>query len=187
MLKVLTVYRYKNSGKLIASGLGNGHVLPLNSDLSFSEQTPHRVRRDTDLTVTPYRLEVEVGSKANLNTYRIVRKWNEEHLTRKSTNPSAPLEHRIDISPSEQFTESEKQYIGQSDGHSLGYGLMVSPFFLLWLVGVWGWWPPIIAFLAGAFIVWLTRTPGDASKIIEVQAAKERTRKSVERQLQEAM
>jgi|CXWL01.1.fsa_nt_gi hypothetical protein len=186
-LKVLKVYRYRSSGKLIASGLGNGYVLPLNSDLTFSEKEAHRVHRDTELDQTPYRLEVEVGSKGNLNTYRIVRKWNENHLAPKSPDPSAPLEHRIDISPSEQFTESEKQYIGKSDGHPIGFGLIVSPFFLVWMAGVWGWWPPIVAFLIGVLIVWLTRTPGNPSKIKEVNNAKERTRQHTERQLQEAM
>ena len=53
--------------------------------------------------------------------------------------------------------------------------------------GLWGWWPPIVAFLAGALIVWLTKTPGDASKIQEVKDAKERLRRQAERQLQEAM
>lgn len=187
MLEILKVYRYKTSGKLIASGLGNGCVFPLNSDLTFSEQRPHRLRRDTELDETPYRLEVEVGSKGDLNTYRIVRIWNEEHLIPKSSDPCAPLEYRIDISPSAQFTESEKRYVGQSDGHSIGYALMVSPFFLLWLVGVLGWWPPAIAFFTGAFIVWLSRTPGDLFKINEVKEAKERTRQNVEQRLQAAM
>lgn len=186
-LKVLKVYRYRSSGKLIASGLGNAYVLPLNSDLTFSEKEPHRVHRDTELDQTPYRLEVEVGSKGNLNTYRIVRKWNEDHLTPKSSDRSAPLENRVDISPSEQFNEQERQYVGRSDGHPIGFGLMVSPFFLVWMAGVWGWWPPILAFVCGALITWLTRTPGDVSKIKEVIDAKERIRQHTARQLQEAM
>lgn len=50
MLKVLKVDRYRSSGKLIAVGLKNGHVIPLNSDLTFSEKGLYRVCRDTVLT-----------------------------------------------------------------------------------------------------------------------------------------
>lgn len=187
ILKVLKVYRYKSSGKLIASGLGNGYVLPLNSDLTFSSREPHKVRRDTALDQTPYRIEVEVGSRGNLSTFRVVRTWNEHQLPPKSSDPGAPIEHRIDVSPSEQFNESEKHYVGQSSGHPIGFALIVSSFFLVWMFGVWGWWPPIVAFLTGALIIWLTTTPGDTSKIQEVKEAKERIRRQAERQLQEAM
>jgi hypothetical protein len=103
LLKVLTVYRYRTSGKLIAVGLGNGYVLPLNSDLTFSEKAPHRVRRDTPLDPTPYRLEVETESHAGQTTFRVIRSWNEDHRPPRSENPDAPLEARIDISPSEKF------------------------------------------------------------------------------------
>ena len=187
MLKVLKVYRYKSSGKLIASGLGNGYVLPLNSDLTFSSKEPHRVRRDTELDQTSYRIEVEVGSQGNQNTYRIIRKWDEHYLPPKSSDPSAPIEQRIDISPSDQFNEAEKQYIGQSAGHPIGIALIVSPFFLLWMSGLWGWWPPIVALIIGALIIWLTKTPGDVSKIQEINDAKGRLRRQAERQLQEAI
>jgi HJR/Mrr/RecB family endonuclease len=64
---------------------------------------------------------------------------------------------------------------------------MVSPFFLIWMAGVWGWWPPILAFVCGALITWLTRTPGNASRIKEVTDAKVRIRRQTESQLQEAM
>lgn len=187
MLEVLTVYRYRSSGKLIASGLGNGLVFPLNNDLSFSDNEPHRVRRDTDLDQTPYRIEVEIGTKGNFSTCRIVRKWNEHQLTPKSSDPNACLEERIDISPSEQFTETENQYVDQSEGNPIGWGLMVSPFFLVWMAGLWGWWPPTIAFLTGALVVWLTKTTGDSSKIQEVRDAKERVRQHAEQQFQESM
>ena len=40
MLKVLKVYRYRISGKLVAGGLGDGHVLPLNSDLTLAAKPP---------------------------------------------------------------------------------------------------------------------------------------------------
>lgn len=187
VLRVLKVYRYRSSGRLIASGLGNGYVFPLNSDLTFSEKGPHRVCRDTKFDETPYRIEIEVGSQGNQNTYRIIRTWNEDHLPPKSSDPNEPIEHRIDLSPSEQFNESERQYVGRSDGHPIGIGLMVSPFFLVWMAGVWGWWLPILAFVCGALITWLTRTPGDASKIKEVTDAKVRIRRQAEGQLQAAM
>ena len=44
-----------------------------------------------------------------------------------------------------------------------------------------------MAFTAGILIVWLTKTPGDASKIKEIKEAKERLRLKAERELQEAM
>lgn len=194
MLKVLKVDRYRSSGKLIASGLGNGHVIPLNSDLTFSEKALHRVRRDTELDPTPYRVEVEVGSEGNCHTYRIIRKWDERHLPPKSSDPSALVEHRIDISPSEQFSETENRYVGQSAGHPIGGALLLIAFCLVfpsfWLVskfGRWGWLPPIVAFTAGVLIVWLTKTPGDTSKIQEVKATKERLRRQAKDLLQEAM
>lgn len=65
MLKVLKVYRYKSSGRLIAPGLWNGHVLPFNRDLTFSDKEPHRVRRDTELDTTSYRIEIEIGTQGN--------------------------------------------------------------------------------------------------------------------------
>lgn len=187
MLSVLKVYRYRNSGKLIASGLGNGYVFPLNSDLTFSGKGPHRVHRGTDLDQTPYRIEVEVGTEGNQNTYRIIRIWNEDHLPPKSTDPTAPVEHRIDISPSEVFSESEKQYVGWSAGHPIGFALMISPFFLIWMAGLWGWWPSILAFASGALIVLLTKNPGNVSKIQEVRDAKQRLRQQTEQRLQEAI
>lgn len=187
MLKVLKVYRYRSSGKLIASGMGNGYVFPLNSDLTFSSKEPHRVHRDTEFDLTPYRIEVEVTPRGNQNEYRIIRTWNENHLPPKSADPSAPLEHRIDISPSQEFSEAEKQYVGQSSGHPIGFALMVGSFFLLWMAGLWGWWPPLVVFAAGILVVWLTKTPGDTSKILEVKEAKERLRQEAERKLHEAM
>lgn len=194
MLKVLEVYRYRSSGKLIATGLGNGHVIPLNSDLTFSEKAPHRVRRDTERDPTPYRVEVEVGSKGNHETYRIIRTWNEHHLPPKSSDPSALIEHRIDISPSEQFSEIENHYIGKSAGHPIGgaltgisFLLVIPSVFYVYQLGILASLPFVVSFAAGALIFWLTKNPGDASKIQEVKAAKERLRRQAKDLLQEAM
>ena len=210
MLKVLKVYRYRSSGKLIAD-LENGYVLPLNSDLTFSEKVPHSISRDTEpeATSTLYRIEVEVGTQGKHETYRIIRTWeidlwrllgatgfetdgndaliNKKHRSPKSAAPNAPIEDRIDISMSEEFSENEKQYVGQSAGHPAGFILMVASFFLLIMAGLWGWWPPILAFAVGVFVIWSTRTPGDSSKIKEVRDAKERLRKQEEKRQWEAM
>ncbi len=210
MLKVLKVYRYRSSGKLIAD-LENGYVLPLNSDLTFSKKVPHSISRDTEpeATSTLYRIEVEVGTQGKHETYRIIRTWeidlwrllgatgfetdgndaliNKKHRSPKSAAPNAPIEDRIDISMSEEFSENEKQYVGQSAGHPAGFILMVASFFLLIMAGLWGWWPPILAFAIGVFVIWSTRTPGDSSKIKEVRDAKERLRKQEEKRQWEAM
>ena len=193
-LKVLKVDRYRSSGKLFATSLGNGHVIPLNSDLTFSEKGLHRVRRDTELDPTPYRVEVEVGSEGNCDTYRIIRKWNEHHLPPKSSDPSALVEHRIDISPSEQFSETENRYVGQSAGHPIGgvltgisFLIAIPSVFYVYKLGILASLPFVVSFIAGGLIFWLTRTPGDACKIDEVKAAKERLRRQAEDLLQEAM
>lgn len=187
MLKVLKVYRYRVSGKLIALGVGSGYVFPLNSDLTFSSKDPHKVHRDTELDETPYRIEVEVKEQGDQNTYQTIRRWNEDHLPPKSKDPNEPIEHRIDVSPSGEFNEAERQYVGQSTGHMIGFALMGGSFFLLQMAGLWGWWPPIVALAAGMLIIWWTKTPGDISKMQEVNDAKERLRRQSERLLQEAM
>jgi HJR/Mrr/RecB family endonuclease len=187
MLKVLTVKRYRSSGKLVASGLGTGYVLPLNGDLTFSQKAPHKLQGNTLLDLTPYRIEVEIGKEGKHDTVRVVRRWNEDDLPPRSTDPFSPLEEKIDVSPSEYFTDAEKAYVGQSAGHAVGFTLAVSSFFLIWLVGLLGWWIPILAFTVGAFIVYMTSTPGDPSKIQEVKDAKTRVRAQAERKLKEAL
>lgn len=185
-LKVLKVYRYVSSGKLIAS-LGEGSkVIPLNSDLTFSSQGVHRVRRSTNLDVTPYRIEVEIVRDGDYETFQKLRLWNNDHLPKKNTNPNAPLEERIDISPSEQFSEDEKKYIGARDG-GFGIGVMVWGFISFWFSGVWGWIPPVIMIITGITIAKLTTTPGDPEKIEEVKNAKERLRARTEKKLREVM
>ncbi|MBA5865856.1 MAG: hypothetical protein GDA67_04055 [Nitrospira sp. CR1.3] len=187
MLKVLIVKRYRTSGKLVATGLGTGYVFPLNSDLTFSEKRPHKLSGSTRLDQTPYRIEVEIEKKGNKDAFTVVRRWNENDLPRRSTDPNSPLEQRIDVSPSEYFTSAENAYIGQSPGHPIGFALAVSSFFLIWLIGLFGWWPPILAFVAGGLIVYLTKTPGDSSKIQEGEDAKNRVRVQAERELNEAL
>lgn len=187
MLQVLKVYRYRNSGRLIATGLGKGYVFTLNNDLTFSEKEPHRTRRNTAFEETPYRIEVEVARKGKHNTYRIVRTWNEHHLPSKSVDPRAPLENRIDVSPAQSFSAAEASYVGKSSGHSIGYFLVIGSFFLLFLVPQWGWLPPLLTLTSGILTIWRTSTPGDASKIAEVKDAKERLREKTEQTLNEAM
>ena len=206
MLKVLKVYRYRSSGRLIAD-LENGYVLPLNSDLTLSDKVPQRIGHDT--TRTLYRIEVEVGTQGKHKTYRIIRTWkvdpmrvlgvtgfetddidafiNKKSRSPKSADPNSPIEDRIDISISEGFSEDERQYVGQSSGHPAGFILMVASFFFLMMAGLWGWWPPILAFAAGVFVIWSTKTPGDSSKIKEVRDAKERLRSQEEKRQREAM
>ena len=210
MLKILKVYRDQSSGKLIAD-LENGYVLPLNSDLTFSEKVPHSISRDTAPEETPtlYRIEVEVGTQGKHKTYQIIRTWEvdlmrvlgatgfetididalikKKHRSPKSADPNAPIEDRIDISISEEFSEDERQYVGQSAGHPAGFILMVASFFLLIMAGLWGWWPPILAFAVGILVICDTRTSGDNSKIKEVRDAKERLRKQEEKRQREAM
>lgn len=183
MIKVLKVYRYQSSNRLLAFGLDSGYVLPLNNDLTFSEKRPYRVRPSTELEQTPYRIEVEIVK----DTYRIVRTWNQNHLPPKSVAPNAPLEHRMDISPSQYFSRSEKQYTNPSDGHPLGVLLCFSSFFLCSMTDYWGWWPPLLALATGILIAWYTIKPGDASKILEIQEAKERLRQEAKRKLAQAM
>ena len=211
MLKVLKVYRYRSSGELIAD-LENGYVLPLNSDLTFSEEVPRRVSRDIAPESTLYRIEVEVGTQGRHKTYRIIRTWeidlwrllgggtdndalialknalkNKKHPSPKSADPNAPIEDRIDISMSEEFSEDERQYVGQSAGHPVGFILIIASFFFLVMAGLWGWGPPILAFAAGVLVICDTRTSGDNSKIKEVRDAKERLRKQEEKRQREAM
>ncbi len=183
MIKVLRVYRYKSSNRLLALGLASGYVLPLSNDLTFSEKRPHRVRPSTELEQTPYRIEVEIVK----DTYRIVRTWNQDHLLTKSVAPNAPLEHRIDISPSQHFSRDERQYTNPSDGHPLGFLLIFGSFFLCFLTDYWGWWPPLMTLVTGILITWLTIKPGDASKILEVKEAKNRLRQEAQGKLAQAM
>ena len=188
MLKVLKVYRYPSTGKLVAAMDHGNHVFPLNSDLTFSGKDPHRVSRRTRLELTPYRLEVEIqkGEKGH-DAYKIVRKWNQDHLPHRSTDPTAPLELRISISPSEHFSQEEREYVGEYAGHPFGMVLCVVAIFSLFLIGVLGWWPPLASFCLGVLIIWATKSKGDARKIEEVKIAKVRLSKVAEERLRKAM
>lgn len=187
MLKVLKVYRYPVTGKLVVAIGQENRVFPLNSDLSFSGKDAHRVRRATPLELTPYRIEVEIQRDGGKNTYRIIRTWNEDQLPPKLTDPDALLEQRIDISPSDEFSEAEEIYVGQSGGHPIGTMLLVCAFFSLFMVGAWGWWPPFAAFISGILVLQFTSTSGDVTKIQEVKAAKIRIRDLAEKRFREAM
>jgi len=164
-------------------------MLPLNGDLTLSEKKPHKVNHNTEFYQTPYRIEVETGALAYPEKYRIIRTWNENHLPPKSIDPSAPIEHRIDVSPSQEFSEAEKQYVGQSDGHKTGDLLIIGSFVLFFWIAIFGggWWLPEVMLTVGVVINWLTKTPGDPIKAQEVNEGKERLRREAERQLQEAM
>lgn len=187
MLRVLKVYRHRSSGKLIALGIGNGYAFPLNSDLTFSSKEPHRIRRSTQLELTPYRIEVELQTKGGQSTYQKIRTWDENHLPQKSADPNSLLEHRIDVSPSQEFNDAERRYVGQSSGHPISFLLFLSSLILLGAGSRLGWWPSLLAFTAGIFVIWKTKTPGDIQKIFEVEKAKERIRQEAERKLTEAM
>ncbi|MCJ7543139.1 MAG: restriction endonuclease [Phycisphaerae bacterium] len=185
MLKTAKVYRYKSSGKLVAY-LGWGEVIPLNSDLTFSAKPAHLVRRGTALQLTSYRLEVEVDRWKN--TVRAVRGWDERHLSAKSDNPGAPLEDRIEVSPSDSFNEAEVKYIGKTCGHKLGFILIgVSVLCLPRLIPVHGWWVPASVFLIGAILVAATHSNGDPAKIREVREAKARVQKRAKDALDAAL
>ena len=154
---------------------------------SFSGKGAHRVRRDTQIELTPYRLEVKITKDGKDDSYRIIRRWDEAHLPDKSSDPNAPLENRIDVSPSNELSDVEKKYVGQSDGQSVGYILLVGAFFLLFMAGVWGWWPPVGSAVAGILIIFITKTEGNTEKIVEVRTAKERIRQHAEEKLRKAM
>lgn len=183
-LKVLKVYRYTTSGKLIAA-LDQSCVFPLNTDLSFSVKKAHSVKWSTLLELTPYRIEVEFVNGSNV--YRTIRTWNENNIPAKTQNPSAPLEQRIDITPSEQFNDAENKYIGQSDGHPIGIILISAAFILIFFVGIWGWWPSGLVLITGIIVSRATKKAGDPNLINEIKLAKQRVREKVKKDLQVAM
>ena len=101
---------------------------------------------------------------------------NIDYRPPRSADPHAPIENRIEISMSAEFSEAERQYVGQSDSHPVGFMLMIASFFLFIMAGFWGWWPPILAFATGVIVIWSTKNSGNSSKIKEVRDAKERLR-----------
>ena len=186
MLQTVKVYRYKNSGRLVA-GL-DGQFIPLNRDLTLAGKPCHRVRRDTPLDLTSYRLEVDCDHKNN--TVRIVRRWDEAHLPPKSEDPKAPIESRIDISPANSFNESENRYVGKTSERNLGYPVIaISIFVMPWFIGVYGFWPPIVVFVIGVIVVALTpsNSNGDPTKIREVMEGKTRLQREAQLALDHAL
>lgn len=186
-IEVLVVRKYVNTGRLIAGPIKGGAYFPLNNDLSFSSKDPHRIKRDTRLEVTSYRIECEVVPEGDGHRYQQIRHWDTRHLPKKTNDPSASLEERIDISPSEALTNEERRYAGEYSGHPLGYALIVAPVYLVWMVGVWGWYPPVVSLLSGALVVWLTRKKADPIKVLEIAEAKQRVRSFAAKEFEEAI
>jgi restriction system protein len=187
MLLVLKVYKYRNSGKLITGPCHGNFFFPLNSDFTFSSKGAHKVRRETGFELTPYRLEVEITSKNKMAEYRVIRKWDERHLPEKTTDTSAPLEQRIDISPANELNESEREYAGASSGHVLGYVCVFLSFISILFIAVTHWILSIFLFVLGYLIIKKTSTVGDPVKIQEIQEAKERLRLETENLIQKAI
>jgi len=207
-LKVLSVYRYKKSGKLVVWDPSTRTAFPLNSDLTHSDREPHRINRKTEISQTSYRIEYECWEEKGFTQYQRLRAWDVSHLPQKSTDPSAPLENRIDITPSELFNDAENKYVGRSFGHpASGWigGLSILPLF--WVVpvacislidsrptppAVVSAFPIVLGsclfgFLLSYVIHVRTRSSGDPQKIQEVNEAKVRVRTLVEKRIADAM
>ena len=186
-LEVLKVLQYENSGRLLAGPTKDGLFFPLNSDLSFSGKDSHRVKRGTQLKETSYRIEFEVTRDGNAHKYRRIRYWDVRHLPEKVSNPSAPLEQRIDISPSQAYTDGENRYSGRYAGNPAGYILICAAIFSLWMVGVWGWEVPALLLCLGGVIIALTKRPADPARVKEIEAAKKRVRDIAADEFEEAI
>ncbi len=198
-LEVWEVWRYESSGKLVAKRpfyhLGNAPanavtlprsidlnrpiVIPLNRDMTLSREGAHRIRAATKLEATPYRVEIE----ATQSSFRIIRHWNVHHLPQKTSDPTAPLEQRIDLSPAEGHTKEEDEYLGARGPHWTS--------FLTGLIGL------IYVFedrmLGGALlalaiaIAVFTRRGQDQERLAEVSAAKARLRERAAEKLSAAL
>ncbi len=204
-LKVLPVYRYKKSGKLVAWDASSRIAFPLNSDLTHSDQKPHRINHKTGILQTSHRIEYEYWEDKGVGQWQKIRAWDLNHLPEKSTNPSSPLENRIDITPSELFNESENNYVGRSPGHpAAGWIGGLSIFALvLWVLpvtcislldsrptppAVSSAFPVVLGsclfgLLASYIINACTRSSGDPMKVQEVHEAKVRVRTLLENRL----
>ena len=181
-LRVLSVYRYKSTGKLVLA-TGYGRVLPLNSDLSFSSKPAHRVRRDTELEDTRVRIEVEEGQAGDTTSFMVVRRWNLDDLPAKSSDPSAPLEYRIDVSPAESLTADERRFSGARDSHFTAFllgGASAICLLLPLMSGGMNWYPTaaLAAVLAAcsAAVALGTKRFSDPRRLAEIAEAKERIR-----------
>jgi hypothetical protein len=209
ILKVLSVYRYDNSGKLVACHPSTRTVLPLNRDLTPSSQKAHRISRKTEITETSYRIEFECWTENGLDYYRRVRLWDVNHLPVKVDDPSAPLENRIDITPCELFNDSENKYVGRCPGHPLSFWIFSMSIFPLVF-----WVLPItcasvvdsspipsavisayvvvlgscLLGLSVSYLIWVhTRSSGNPQRVQEVVEAKSRVRALSEQRLSDAM
>jgi hypothetical protein len=186
-VKVLKVYKYASSGKLIAPLGERWAVIPLNNDFSFSSKGIYHINRSTETVPTSYRIEIEASSISDSTEYKLIRVWDENHLPQKTNDPDASLEERINISPSEIFTAIEEEYIGKKEGN---FSVAGSGILLLITCGWWHW----ILLLISVFLILIgfkiwnsTKSDGNPDKIIEVKEAKERIRNKAELKLFEAM
>lgn len=209
LLKVLSVYRYEKSGRLVAWDPTTGTAIPLNGDLTHSDRESHRINRKTEISQTSYRIEYEYREEQGAGKYKRLRAWDVNHLPQKSTDHSAPLENRIDITPSDLFNDAENKYVGRSSGHPVaGWigGLSVFPL-VFWVIPVTCIslidsrpTPPVVStvfliilgsclfgILVSYIISACTRSSGDPQKIQEVNEAKVRVRTILEKRIADAM
>jgi hypothetical protein len=99
------VYRYKNSGKLIASlgsryGTYNSYVIDLGKDLRFLNGTPHRVNQNTQLEKTKWIVEVEYTRNPEGFSCRLVRSYPDDITFEFDiTDSDKPLEKESTFHP----------------------------------------------------------------------------------------
>ncbi len=186
-IKVLKVYKYASSGKLIAPLGDRWAVIPLNNDFSFSSKGIYHINQSTKTDLTSYRVEIEIASNGGSSEYTLIRVWDENHLPQKTNDPDAPIEDRINISPSETFTSVEEGYIGKKEGN---FNVAGSGILLLITCGWWNWVLLLISvflILIGFKICNSTKSDGDPDKINEVKEAKKRLRNNAELELFKSM
>ena len=66
--------------------------------------------RNTEFDSTPYRVEVETASEGQYTTYRLVRSWNDDQRQRIAETAEAGLIQKLNISPSEELSPTEREY-----------------------------------------------------------------------------
>ncbi len=136
------------------------------------------MRREFDLKDTNLRVELEIEREAHGVMYRFVRKWDVRHRPPKVLDPAAPLESRIDISPSESFACEEKEHISDNLLHKIGIGLVTyAPFATL--LFTWGefWKWSLLSILLGIVSFAFSWYGFEKRRFDEVVEAKRRVRK----------
>jgi hypothetical protein len=177
VLVTYAIFEHKKGKQLIAKALPGEELVALNRDLSISRQRPRRVSDMRQLRDSNLRMEVERETRSDCTVYRTVRLWDIRRVAAKISDPDAPLEHRIDISPSALLTTGERQYVGISFGHPIGYFLA----FVVPILSLVFWadhllWVAVVALLAGFAVLARTASTGDKYKLHEILSAKERVR-----------